>query len=85
MVGAGSVLTHPSKAKQDVQPMAHTGQDPVFMQAGDVELSSELVVNGLARPVQVCPSQATMIASLLSSNAPVAQDEFAFSILTQVK
>ena len=54
MVGAGSVLTHPSKAKQDIQPIAHTGQDPVFMQAGDVELSSELVVNGLARPVQVC-------------------------------
>ena len=54
MVGAGTMLTHPSKAKQDFQPVAHTGQDPVRMAMGDVELSSELVVNGLARPVQVC-------------------------------
>ena len=36
MVGAGSVLTHPSKAKKDIQPIAHKGQDPVLMQAGDV-------------------------------------------------
>jgi len=32
---------------------SHTGQDPVFRALGGTPLSSELVVNGLARPVQV--------------------------------
>ncbi|HIN09115.1 MAG TPA: sugar dehydrogenase [Phycisphaerales bacterium] len=52
MVGAGKAL----KARPDSlrgPSIAHTGQDPLYRNLGDVPLSTELVVNGLTRPVQV--------------------------------
>ncbi len=59
MVGAGKMIKPVAHTGQD--PIKHTGQDPVsqtwqdpvFRNFGATTLSSELVVNGLARPVQV--------------------------------
>lgn len=59
MVGAGKALKPVVHTGQD--PVTHTGQDPVthssqdsvYRNIGGAPLSSELVANGLARPVQV--------------------------------
>jgi glucose/arabinose dehydrogenase len=54
LIGAGATLKPKQATRQGFPPVAHTGQDPVYRNIGGVvPLSSELVVNGLSRPVQV--------------------------------
>jgi len=51
MVGAGKLL-HSKPIALRGPSVAHTGQDPVYRNLGEA-LTTELVVSGLARPVQV--------------------------------
>lgn len=52
MVGAGKAL-HTRPLPVRAPSVAHTGQDPVYLNLGGTQLTTELVVSGLARPVQV--------------------------------
>jgi len=53
MIGAGRTIAIGQKPKQPAPPVAHTGQDPSYLELGVAPLSTELVVSGLSRPVQV--------------------------------
>jgi len=53
LIGAGATMKPKKPNWQSSPPVAHTGQDPVQRNMGAAPLSSELVVSGLARPVQV--------------------------------
>ena len=52
MIGAGKALVQ-QPTNHQTPKFAHTGQDPVMRNMGGSTLTSQLVVNGLARPVQV--------------------------------
>jgi glucose/arabinose dehydrogenase len=53
LLGAGATMK-PKRTPRQGPPVTHTGQDPVHRNLrGVAPLSSELVVNGLTRPVQV--------------------------------
>ena len=52
MIGAGKALW-PKPSLPNGISISQAGQDPVHRNFGDVPLTTELVVNGLARPVQV--------------------------------
>ena len=52
MIGAGKTLVNKPRPTHQTPPAAHTDQDPVS-RAGEVALTSLLITNGLARPVQV--------------------------------
>ena len=52
VLGAGMAAKPKSAPKFDAS-IAHTGQDPVFRNMGIAELSTERIITGLARPVQV--------------------------------
>jgi glucose/arabinose dehydrogenase len=53
MVGAGKALHTKPTAPHRGPLVAHTGQDPVYRSEGIVPLTTELVVSGLTKPVQV--------------------------------